>query len=78
MKEDNRIKLNINSGNLDLCGNLNKLIELSNSEYIAIYHADDIYGKNIIGEQVKFLKENPELAGCFTLGRVIFKYILKY
>lgn len=53
MKEDNRIKFNINSGNLCLCGNLNKLIELSNSEYIAIYHADDIYEKNIIEEEVK-------------------------
>jgi len=71
MKEDNRIKLNINSENLGFSGNLNKLIELSNSEYIAIYHADDIYEKNIIEEQVKHLKENPKLAGCFTLGRVI-------
>lgn len=71
MKEDKRIKLNINFENLGFSGNLNKLIELSNSEYIAIYHADDIYKKNIVKEQVKYLEENPKLAGCFTLGKVI-------
>lgn len=71
MAIDKRIKLNINPINLGFSGNLNKIIELSNAEYIALYHADDIYEPTIVEEQVKFLNENTELAGCFTLGKVI-------
>lgn len=71
IKKDRRLKLNQNVENLGYSGNLNKIIELSDSEYIAIYHADDIYEATIIEEQVKFLQENKELAGCFTLGKMI-------
>lgn len=71
MSKDRRIKLNINSVNLGFSGNLNKIIELANSEYIAIYHADDVYEPTIVEEQVKFLEANKELAGCFTLAKVI-------
>lgn len=71
IKKDRRLKLNQNVENLGYSGNLNKIIELSDSDYIAIYHADDIYEATIIEEQVKFLQENKELAGCFTLGKMI-------
>ena len=71
MKRDSRISLNQNLENLGYSGNLNKIIELASSEYIAIYHADDVYESTIVEEQVRFLGENEELAGCFTLGEVI-------
>lgn len=71
MKRDSRISLNQNLENLGYSGNLNKIIELASSEYIAIYHADDVYESTIVEEQVKFLDENKELAGCFTLGKMI-------
>jgi len=68
---DSRISLNQNKENLGYSGNLNKIIELANSKYIAIYHSDDIYEPTIVEEQVRFLDENKELAGCFTLGKMI-------
>lgn len=71
MEEDSRIKLNINNENIGFSGNVNKLIDLAKSEYIAIYHADDIYDSRIIEEQIKYLLENNEIAGCFTLGKQI-------
>lgn len=71
MKEDSRIQLNINKENLGFSGNLNKLIELANSEYLAIYHADDVYEETIVESQVKYLLINNELAGCFTLAKAI-------
>lgn len=71
MDEDCRIKLNINEKNLGFSGNLNKLINLANSEYIALYHADDVYEDIIIEEQIKYLQINNELAGCFTLAKFI-------
>lgn len=71
IKKDSRISLNKNSQNLGYSGNLNKLIEIANGDYVAIYHADDIYEKNIVEEQIKFLTENMDLAGCFTLGKTI-------
>jgi len=69
--KDDRIKLNINEKNLGYSGNVNKLIELAKGEYIAIYHCDDVYRKNIIEEQVKYLIDNGTLAGCFTLSNQI-------
>jgi glycosyltransferase involved in cell wall biosynthesis len=69
--KDDRIKLNINETNLGYSGNANKLIELANGEYIAIYHCDDVYREHIIEEQVNFLIKNESLAGCFTLSDLI-------
>jgi len=69
--EDNRIKINRNDKNLGFAGNINKLIEIANSEYLAIYHADDVYENNIIEEQLNFLLDHNKLAGCFALGNLI-------
>jgi len=73
IKTDDRIKLNINSKNLGYSGNLNVLIDLASSDFIAIYHADDIYDKTIIEKQLTILKENPSLGGCFTSAQHISK-----
>jgi glycosyltransferase involved in cell wall biosynthesis len=69
--KDYRIKLSINKTNLGFSANSNALINLASSEFIAIFHSDDIYDKNIIHEQLEFLSLNPNLAGCFTLGKMI-------
>jgi len=71
LDKDTRIQYSRNEVNLGYSGNLNKLIDLAQSEYIAIFHADDIYQPTIIEEQVIFLDNNPSLGGCFTLGKSI-------
>lgn len=54
--------------------NFNYSISLATGEYIAIYHADDIYDRTIIDREVRFLQEN-ESAGCvFTSSHLIDEY----
>lgn len=54
--------------------NFNYSISLATGEYIAIYHADDIYDRTIIDREVRFLQEN-ESAGCvFTSSYLIDEY----
>ncbi|MEI8672067.1 glycosyltransferase family 2 protein [Vibrio sp. SA48] len=55
-----------NDENLGYSGNCNKLINMANGEFVAIYHSDDVYNPNIVKEQVELLVGNEDLAGCFT------------
>jgi len=71
MKIDKRIRLYRNDSNIGYSGNANKLINLANGEFIALYHADDIYESTIIEEEMNLLSENEKIAGVFTSGRMI-------
>lgn len=71
MQEDARISYHKNEQNLGYARNLNKLINLAQSEYVAIYHADDVYHPDIVEQEACFLNQNKELAGCFTLAKTI-------
>jgi glycosyltransferase involved in cell wall biosynthesis len=64
---DKRIKYYKNEINLGLFGNCNKLISMSQGEYVAIYHSDDIYDLKIIEKEVSVLESNNYLLGVFTL-----------
>ena len=63
---DDRVRFYKNTTNLGYSGNCNKLIKEANGEYIAIFHADDIYEPEIVKTQVGVLNKNPQAAGCFT------------
>lgn len=58
--KDNRIKLITNERNLKVAASLNKCLEYSKSEYIAIMDADDICLEGRFLKQVNFLDEHPE------------------
>jgi glycosyltransferase involved in cell wall biosynthesis len=45
--------------------NVNDGIEKAQGEYIAIYHADDVYDRQIIEREVEFLEGNPETGAVF-------------
>ena len=66
-----RIKVIKNLNNLGAEGNFNRCIDLAYGKYTAIYHADDIYEKTIVAEQVNFLESNPEASGVFTEATII-------
>lgn len=54
--------------------NFNYVISLAKGEFIAIFHADDIYDRTIIDREVRFLQENKS-AGCvFTSSYLIDEY----
>lgn len=48
--------------------NWNRCFEYVNGEYMAIFHADDVYSPAIISRQIEVFSSNQELGGVFTLG----------
>jgi len=54
-------------GALESCNNC-FLSDLADGEFVAFYHSDDIYEKDIIKREAEFLIKNPEAGAVFTLG----------
>jgi len=63
--------LSLNAANIGAGANFNKLVGLAKGEYIAIYHADDVYRDTIVEESVKVLQNNPSVGLVGTMGTVI-------
>jgi glycosyltransferase involved in cell wall biosynthesis len=64
-------KLYVNPVNIGAHANFNKLIGLASGEYVAIYHSDDVYQKNIVEESVKVLSEDASIGFVGTMGNII-------
>ena len=67
---DERIRFFRNEINL-LGENFINVVKMATAEYVAVFHADDVYNERIIEEQISALINNPDVAGVFTLGEVI-------
>ena len=63
---DPRVKYFRNKTNLGYCKNILSAVNKASSEFIAIYHADDIYSPNIIEKQYNVLKKNDSIHGVFV------------
>ena len=59
--DDNRIKYYKNEHNIGISASRNKLLELANCEYVAIFDHDDISMPTRLADQVKYLDENPSV-----------------
>ena len=59
--KDNRIKYSKNKENLGISPSRNKLIEMAQGEYLAIFDHDDISLPTRLEKQVQYLDENPEV-----------------
>lgn len=64
-------KLNVNATNIGAGENFNKLISLANGDYIAIYHADDVYQKTIVEECAQVLDNDESIPLVGTMGNII-------
>lgn len=53
--------------NLGTFQNANRGIDLALGEFIAIYHADDVYDSRIVEREVEFLQRHPEAGAVFCL-----------
>jgi glycosyltransferase involved in cell wall biosynthesis len=53
--------------NRGIYGNVNDGIARARGEFIAAYHADDIYEPNIVEREVAFLQDHPEAGAVFCL-----------
>ncbi len=66
-----RFKLDINSKNMGALANFNKLISLATGKYVAIYHADDVYNKNIVEESVRILNAHDSVGLVGSMGNIM-------
>jgi glycosyltransferase involved in cell wall biosynthesis len=62
-----RVKVHRQARNRGQFDNVNDGIALATGEYIAVYHADDIYDANIVDREVAFLLKYPEAGAVFCL-----------
>ncbi len=60
-----RVRYHRQLHNLKMYGNWNAGIALAAGDYIAIYHADDVYDPRIVEREVAFLQRYPEAGAVF-------------
>lgn len=60
-KKDKRIKYSKNDYNMGITPSRNKLLEMANGEYLAIFDHDDISLPKRLEKEVDFLDKNPEV-----------------
>lgn len=68
---DPRIKSYKNSKNIGAERNWGRCIELASGEYIAIFHADDLYKSDMVEKQVHVFQDNPAIGAVFTMANDI-------
>ncbi|TGU70059.1 glycosyltransferase family 2 protein [Geomonas terrae] len=55
--------------NLGYVGNLNTLFAMAKGEYVAFYHADDVYQPTLVQKEVEILDANPEVGAVFCKAK---------
>ncbi len=65
-EKDPRIKYFRNDFNLGYCGNIKSAVNKATSDFIAIYHADDLYEPEIIKKQLTVLSLDNSISGVFV------------
>ena len=68
---DHRLVIHRNERNIGGEANYSKCIGLANGEYIAVFHADDLYMPNMVEKQVQAFQDNPSVGAVFTLANLI-------
>lgn len=72
VSKNSKIKYYRNDKNLGITSSRNKILTLSGGRYLAVLDSDDYWtNPNKIGEQVKFLEENPEYALIGTFCELV-------
>lgn len=68
---DPRLRIHKNNKTVSAEKNWNKCIELASGDYIAIFHADDLYMPDMVEKQVKAFIDNPSIGAVFTTATYI-------
>ncbi|MEP6690045.1 MAG: glycosyltransferase [Gemmatimonadaceae bacterium] len=68
---DARVRYLRNEQTLGGYGAMNRAVRESRGEYVAIYHADDVYDPTIVERELAFLLEHDEVGAVFCLDRFI-------
>jgi len=68
---DSRLKIYRNEVNIGAERNFSKAVQLAGGEYIALFHADDLYLPEMVEKQVAALQKDPAVGAVFTLANYI-------
>jgi len=68
---DPRLVIRRNERLIDGHANWSKCIQLATGEYIAVFHADDLYLPDMVERQVRAFQDNPSVGAVFTLANFI-------
>jgi glycosyltransferase involved in cell wall biosynthesis len=68
---DPRLVIHRNERNIGGEQNWSKCIQLASGEYIAVFHADDLYLPNMVEKQVRALQDNASVGAVFTMANFI-------
>src|SRR5690242_131544 len=66
-----RVRVISQARNLGQFANVNAGIALARGEFVAVFHADDLYDAEIIEREVAFLNEHRQVGAVFCLDRFI-------
>jgi len=66
-----KVKYYKNEKNIGGEGNFTRCIELATGEFIAIFHADDLYQPNMVERQVKVFQDNTSVGAVSTQANYI-------
>src|SRR5665213_1821976 len=69
--KDSRITIHGNDRNIGANRNFTRCIELMSGKYSAIYHSDDVYGRDMVAQQVSFLEKTPSVGAVFSQATMI-------
>ena len=67
---DPRIRAFRNANNLR-SGNINRALEKTTGEYVAIHHSDDAWEPEKLEKQVAFIDSHPEIGAVFTWAQIV-------
>ena len=68
---DPRLKIYRNEVNIVPEKNFSKAVQIASGEYIALFHADDLYLPEMVEKQVAALQKDPAVGAVFTLANFI-------
>ena len=66
-----RIRVIRQAANRGIYANANDGIAAARGEYVAVYHADDVYDPRIVEREVAFLRGHPEAGAVFCLDVLV-------
>jgi len=68
---DSRVRLHRNRKNIGACRNWNRVVAMARGDYVALYHADDVYFPTILEREVRALESNNTIGAVFTSVNLI-------
>jgi glycosyltransferase involved in cell wall biosynthesis len=70
-QRDPRVRLATQTSNVGQFANVNAGMDLARGDFVAVYHADDVYDREIVAREVTYLQTHPDTAAVFTLATFI-------